>query len=323
MKRIRLDLFLTAQYPQYSRSRIQQLIEEGYVSVDGVQKKASHLLHGGEKIEMRRRAPVLPKAEPEAIPLTILYEDDDLLIINKAVGMVVHPAPGHFGGTLVNAVLHHLGREAIEEKEVRPGIVHRLDKGTSGVMVVAKNDLAQRKLSNEWKARRVEKIYLALVFGTFKVKEGKISLAIGRDTQHRRKFSSKTRKAREAITYFKVQKTYSAGVTLLELRLETGRTHQIRVHLSESGHPILGDTVYGAKTRLSSIKEAKLRETIEAIDRPLLHALKLGFRHPGTGKEVHFEAPLPDDFQSMVEFLAKGPENSISSLKKGGVVVSW
>ncbi len=269
---------------------------------------------------MVRRAPEIPKAEAEEIPLEILYEDDDLMVVNKAAGMVVHPAPGNYKGTLVSAILYHLGisptppltlrgGECVPplnvrggQEGIRPGIVHRLDKGTSGVIVVAKNELMQRKLSQQFKDRKVEKTYQALVFGTFKQKKGTIDLAIGRDTLHRRKFSSKTKHARNAVTHWEVARAFDR-LTLLKLGLETGRTHQIRVHLSESHHPIVGDTVYGAKSFLSSLKAESVVDLLTSVDRPLLHAWRLAFHHPKTAEWMSFEAPLPQDFQDVIRGL--------------------
>ena len=305
MEKTRLDLFLAKTHPHYSRSQIKKLIEDGFVLIDGQKKKPSFILHGGEKIEMIRRAPEIPKAEPEAIPLNILHEDDDILVINKEAGMVVHPAPGNFRGTLVNAALHHLRGAPVGVQNfepLRPGIVHRLDKGTSGVMVVAKNDSAHKDISSQFKNRHVEKTYQALVFGKFSQKEGVISRPIGRDAAHWRKFSSRTRHAREAVTHFKVVKQYE-GIALLQLKPETGRTHQIRVHLSEFHHPIVGDTMYGAKSFISSIKDERVREMLMAVSRPLLHAHELRLTHPRTREKIGFVAPLPADFKGILESL--------------------
>jgi len=298
VQKTRLDQYLAAQHQHYSRTQIKKLIDDGFVLVNGEKRKPSFLLSGGERIEMVRRAPEIPKAEAEDLPLDILYEDEDLMVINKAAGMVVHPAPGHFQGTLVSAVLHHLGRAAAEGED-RPGIVHRLDKGTTGVMVVAKNPAVQRQLASQFKDRRVEKFYQALVFGTFKQRRGTIDKAIGRDTIHRRKFSSKTRHARAAVTHYEITRSFE-NLSLLTVGLETGRTHQIRVHLSESHHPIVGDTVYGAKGFLSSIRDEGLRTALEAVERPLLHAWRLSFLHPRKKEWLSFEAPLPRDFQDVV-----------------------
>jgi 23S rRNA pseudouridine1911/1915/1917 synthase len=318
LKTIRLDQYLASQHKQYSRTQIKKLIDDGFVLVNGETRKPSFLLHGGENIEMVRRAPEIPKAEAEEIPLDILYEDDALMVINKAAGMVVHPAPGHYKGTLVSAVLHHLAGERLraspeppqafsdgvnpirERDPFRPGIVHRLDKGTTGLIIVAKTDVAQRAMMNQFKDRKVEKTYQALVFGNFKQKAGTIDKAIGRDTQHRRKFSSRTRFARSAVTHWDLARSFK-GLSLLKIRLETGRTHQIRVHLSENHHPIVGDTVYGAKSFLSSIKQEDTASLLESLTRPMLHAWRLSFRHPVSSETVAFEAPLPEDFRSVLE----------------------
>ena len=258
---------------------------------------------------MIRRAPDIPtpkqgafhEAEAEEISLDILYEDDELMVINKAAGMVVHPAPGHYTGTLVSAVLHHLGIAGVTG-DMRPGIVHRLDKGTTGVMVVTKNEISQRHLCNQFKNRKVGKFYQAIVFGSFKQKSGTINKAIGRDTIHRRKFSSKTRFARDAVTHYEVARQFN-GLALVTVRLETGRTHQIRVHLSENHHPVAGDTVYGAKSFHSSIKDETVLAVLEEVQRPLLHAWRLSFLHPESGKKMTFEAPLPEDFRSVLGLL--------------------
>jgi len=300
LEKIRLDQFLTRQYPQYTRSRIKKLIEENFVSINGeLCTKPSFILRGGEKVEMKRRAPEIPEAIPEDIPLNILYEDRDIIVINKAAGMVAHPAPGNFAGTLVHALLYHCKDLAGIGGELRPGIVHRLDKGTTGVMVIAKNEQALRELSRQFKSREVEKYYRALVFGKFPKKSGTISLAIGRDTAHRRKFSSKTKKAREAVTHYEVEKQWES-LSFLKLKLETGRTHQIRVHLSEMGHPIVGDTLYGAKSFLSMVKNEQVRSQLETVDRPLLHAAQLSLTHPTQKEKMTFSAPLPDDFKNVL-----------------------
>lgn len=312
MNRIRLDQFLVKQHPQLSRTELKKMIDDGFITVDGAIRKPSTLLKGGEKIEFKRRSPPRPKSGPEEIPLDIIYEDDVILVLNKPAGMVVHPAAGNYSGTLVNALMYHLKippSVPLFEKEgeggdLRPGIVHRLDKGTSGVMVVAKTDAALRNLMNQFKKREVQKVYLALVFGHFKKKEGVIDFAIGRDQTHRRKFSSKSRFKREAVTHYKVKKEFPGGA-LLEVYPKTGRTHQIRVHLSESGHPIVGDTHYGAKSFLSSVKDETVRAALEGLDRPFLHATSLKFRHPGSGEEIRFSAPLPEDLSDLLYLLEK------------------
>lgn len=317
VNKTRLDTFLTIQHPHFSRTQVKKLIEEGFVLVNGEKRKPSFLLHGGEEIEMVRRAPEIPRAEPEAIPLKILFEDEELLVIDKQAGIVVHPAPGHYRGTLVSAVLHHLNNTPLppltvrgggREGVLRPGIVHRLDKGTSGIMIIAKTDSAHQNLSNQFKGRKVHKTYMALVFGKFERDSGIISRPIGRDALHRRKFSSKTKHAREAVTRYEVIRKFGTGggkegLALVKLHPETGRTHQIRVHLSELRHPIVGDTLYGAKSFLSSVEDPVLREALEGVERPLLHALRLEWIHPKTAEKMGFEAPLPEDFQEILDRL--------------------
>ncbi len=305
MLKTRLDIFLSSQHRHLSRSQIKRLIEEGYILIDGEKRKPSYLLRGGETIEMLKRGPEIPKAEPEAIPLDILFEDEDLLVINKAAGMVVHPAPGHFQGTLVSAVLSHLGRKTISGESpelLRPGIVHRLDKGTTGVMVVTKNDVAHRVVSAQFKDRKVEKEYEAIAFGRFTRKSGTVSRAIGRDLHHRQKFSSKSRYAREAVTHWEVIKPFQFAAHV-KVKLETGRTHQIRVHLSEEKHPLVGDKTYGAGAYFSTIREEALRECLKNVGRPMLHARRLSFLHPRTQERVRFEAPLPADFHAVLKVL--------------------
>lgn len=304
MNKTRLDIYLASQHRHYSRSRIKRLIEDGFILVNGEKRKPSFMLQGGERIDMVRRAPEIPEAQPEEIPLDILYEDGDLIVINKPAGLVVHPAPGNLNGTLVNAILHHVKDLQGVGDQLRPGIVHRLDKGTSGVMVTAKNDHAHRSLSKQFKDRAVEKTYRALVFGHFPVpiKKGIINFAIGRDTAHRRKFSSQTRFGREAVTSYRVDREFP-GLSLMELKPKTGRTHQLRVHLSESHHPIVGDTLYGAKSFLSSIKNELLHDRLLQVDRPLLHAAELVIKHPRGGQVLRFEAPLPPDFKNVIESL--------------------
>lgn len=296
MEKRRLDQYLAERHPQYSRSQIKKLIEEGFFLINGeARKKPSSMIHGGETVELLRRGPELPEAIPQEIPLVILYEDSDIVVINKAAGMCVHPAPGNVQGTLVNALLHYVKDLSGIGGEKRPGIVHRLDKGTSGVMVVAKHDQSHRELSRQFKDREVSKVYEALAFGLFKPKKATVRSVIGRDEVHRRKFSTRTRHGREAVTHYEVVQQME-GWAHLRIQIETGRTHQIRVHLSENHHPIMGDTLYGAKSFLSMITSETFRNYLENISRPLLHAKELSFTHPMSKKKMHFVTPLPDDF---------------------------
>jgi 23S rRNA pseudouridine1911/1915/1917 synthase len=280
--RMRLDLFLVKSLPEFSRSRIQQLIRAGFVSVGGATTRPNQSVRTGDEIEVTEPPPEKIQTEPEAIPLTILYEDDDLIVINKASGMTVHPGAGQHEHTLVNALLHHCATlSGIGGKE-RPGIVHRLDKETSGSLVAAKNDIAHRELSKQFTARTVEKIYLALAAGKLRKDTGVIENKIGRHPVHRQRMSVSSSRGRTAKTEYRVLRS-SEQASLVECRLHTGRTHQIRVHLHHLGNPLLGDKIYAP----GSAKESP---------RQMLHAWKLGFRHPRTGEWKSFEAPLPDDF---------------------------
>ncbi len=279
----RLDHFLSAEMPALSRSRIQSLIKSGHVLVNNVSAKPGAKTKTGDAISLHEPPVEQASAAPEAIPLSILFEDDDILVLDKAAGMVVHPAAGNLEHTLVNALLHHCTALSGIGGEQRPGIVHRLDKETSGCMVVAKNDLAHRHLSRQFAAREVSKIYLALVSGHLKKKTGVIEAAIGRHPVHRKKMAVVAR-GRAAKTGYRVREELP-GLSLIECTLHTGRTHQIRVHLKHLGHPLLGDAVYGSKG---------------GHPRQMLHAWKLGFFHPRSGKRLEFESPIPADFSKLV-----------------------
>lgn len=295
----RLDLYLMKRGLPFSRSRIQKLILEEQIRVNGRPAKASYRVRDGDQIEICIPPPAPLELIPEAISLDVVYEDESLLIVNKVAGMVVHPAPGHDQGTLVHALLHHCkdltgigGRE-------RPGIVHRLDKDTSGIMVVAKTDEAHQRISKQFKHHTIDRRYLALVCGKIAKKTGKVILPIGRDRIDRKKISSRTSHPREAETRFTVRESFRSA-TYLEVYPQTGRTHQIRVHLSHLGHPIIGDKVYGGRP----VRAFELQ-----VGRQMLHAERLGFIHPTTGERVTFSAPLPSDMQQLLELLQseKGP----------------
>jgi 23S rRNA pseudouridine1911/1915/1917 synthase len=280
--RLRLDQFLAKRLPEFSRSRLQQLIRDRFVRLNNSTTRPRHIVRGGDKIELTEPPPEKIETLPEAIPLEILFEDDDLIIINKPAGLVVHPGAGHREHTLVNALLNHCAAlSGIGGKE-RPGIVHRLDKETSGCLVVAKNDVTHRDLSKQFAARTVEKIYLALVAGKLPKTAGVIEEKIGRHPVHRKRMSATTLRGRTAKTEYRVVRS-SDRVSLVECRLYSGRTHQIRVHLHHLGHPVLGDKVYAPRLA-------------KDFPRQMLHAWKLGFRHPRTEEWKSFEAPLPDDF---------------------------
>ena len=292
---LRLDQFLAGLLPTHSRTQIQRLIREERVHAPVKHLRASTPVRTGMHvvIEIPRPAPATP--EPEDLPLPILYDDPDLVVVDKPAGMVVHPAAGHAQGTLVNALLHHVGDLSGVGGELRPGIVHRLDRGTSGVMVVAKHDRAHQELARQFKFREVEKEYLALVWGL--VQAGRrIESSIGRDPGDRQKMSSRARHARRAVTRV-VRAEHLRGVSLLTVAIHTGRTHQIRVHLSESGHPVVGDHTYGGVRRHVA---ADLR-TVARLERPFLHAARLVFAHPSDGRRMEFAAPLPPDLQAVLD----------------------
>jgi 23S rRNA pseudouridine1911/1915/1917 synthase len=284
--RMRLDIFLVQSLPELSRSRIQQLIRGGFVRLDDATTRPHQLVRTGNQIEVTLPPPEKIEAKPQAIPLEILYEDDDLIVINKPAGMTVHPGAGQRENTLVNALLHHCPTlSGIGGKE-RPGIVHRLDKETSGCLIAAKNDMAHRGLSKQFADRTVEKIYLALVAGKLRKAKGVIEEKIGRHPVHRRRMSVASTRGRAARTDYCVLCS-SEQASLIECRLHSGRTHQIRVHLHHLGHPVLGDKVYAPRLAKN-------------LPRQMLHAWKLGFCHPRTREWKNFKAPLTEDFRSAI-----------------------
>jgi 23S rRNA pseudouridine1911/1915/1917 synthase len=292
---IRLDNFLTASLPDQSRSHVQRLIKDGRVTGPASALRSSTAVHAGQVYEVDIPAPTAATPEPEAIPLRIVYEDKHLVVLDKPAGMVVHPAAGHSGGTLVNALLHHVKDLSGIGGELRPGIVHRLDRGTSGLMVVAKNDAAHQELSRQFSDREVEKEYVALVWGV--VQSGKrIDAPIGRDPGDRQKMSTRARRARNAVTRVTAARHFK-GVSLLKVAIATGRTHQIRVHLSAIGHPIVGDGTYGGVHRRTA---ANLR-SVQRLERPFLHSARLAFTHPADGRRVEFDSPLPLDLQAVLD----------------------
>jgi len=295
----RLDHFLANREPYYSRTALQRLIEDGHITVDNRVVKPSHKVKPGDRILLVVPRPEPLDIQPEPIPLHILHEDEALLVVNKPAGLVVHPAPGHWTGTMVNALLHHMqsGEEhlsSIGGKE-RPGLVHRLDKETTGVLVVAKTDHAHRHLAAQFKGHTISRLYEALVSGSPKTQEGRIELSIGRDTKDRKTFSARTTRPKASLTTYKIIKRFGKVAAYVALTPGTGRTHQLRVHLKAIGCPILGDQTYGGK------KVMEVRD-IE-IPRVMLHAKVLGFTHPGTGQSLRFEAPLPDDMNRVLTSL--------------------
>jgi 23S rRNA pseudouridine1911/1915/1917 synthase len=295
----RLDVFLAARLPELSRAQVQRLIREGCVTLSHGRMRASTTLAAGLVVDVVVPAPAPATPQPEALPLTILHDDEDLVVIDKPAGLVVHPAAGHAGGTLVNALLHHVGGLSGIGGTERPGLVHRLDRGTSGVMVIAKHDRAHRDLSRQFHDRAVGKEYLALVWGS--VRPGRtFEHPIGRDPRHRQKMSSRARHARPAFTRVEHVEPLG-GVSLVRVTIGTGRTHQIRVHLSEAGHPVVGDAVYGGVRKGGPAALAALGR----LGRPFLHAARLTFCHPSSGRAVTFEAPLPADLSDALEALRR------------------
>jgi 23S rRNA pseudouridine1911/1915/1917 synthase len=293
----RLDRFLAARLPDLSRSAVQRLIAQGFVQVSAGAAKPSLSVAAGLEVDLTVPAPAGATPEPEDLPLTVLYDDDDIVVVDKAAGVVVHPAAGHARGTLVNALLHHVRGLSGVGGETRPGIVHRLDRGTSGVMTVAKHDKAHRELARQFREREVTKEYLALVWGRPRAGQA-IDLPIGRDPRHRRKMSSRANRARSASTRL-VDVEPLGGVSLIRVVIATGRTHQIRVHLSESGHAIVGDALYGGVRRTLPLRLRRLA----MLDRPFLHAARLTIAHPSTGETMTFEAPLAPDLADVLAAL--------------------
>lgn len=283
----RLDSFLAGEAPGLSRSHIQKLVAASLVDVNGRPEKASYRLKQGDSVVLRIPPPVELVVEPEPIPLDIYYEDSDLVVVNKPRGMVVHPAEGNYTGTLVNALLHHCRDLSGINGVMRPGIVHRLDKDTSGLLMVAKNDAAHLDLARQLSERKVDRIYLSLVHGLIKNEKGTISAPIGRHPVDRQKMAVETRNGKPAVTHYTVLNRFS-DCTHISLKLETGRTHQIRVHMAYLGYPVVGDPKYGPAKRKFG------------LEGQFLHAARLGFKHPRSGEWMSFEAPLPGILQEVL-----------------------
>ncbi|MBN1267996.1 MAG: RluA family pseudouridine synthase [Kiritimatiellae bacterium] len=284
----RLDIWLARRRPEFSRARWQQLIRSGHVRVGGAARKPNHKLAGTETIEIEIPAPEPVGLAPEAIPLDVLFEDADLIVINKPPGLVVHPAAGHRSGTLVNALLHHCKDLPGIGGEIRPGIVHRLDKDTSGALVVAKTDAAMNSLVAQFKAHAVKKQYLALVWGRPQPPGGAIRTLVGRSVHNRKKMSARPARGREAVTHYRTIEAFK-DVSLLSITIETGRTHQIRVHMAHLGHPVVGDRQYG-----------RARQQVLPAPRQMLHAERLAFQHPRSGEQVELTAAVPEDMQTLL-----------------------
>ena len=289
----RIDKFLAGELSDLSRSYIQKLLKEGMVTVGEKPLKANYKLRGGDLVEIRIPPAAEPDILPENIPLDILYEDADVLVVNKPKGMVVHPGAGHYSGTLVNALLHHCGESLSGINGVlRPGIVHRIDRDTTGSLLVCKNDTAHRNIAEQLKVHSITRKYRAIVHGVIKEEEGTVDAPIGRHPTDRKKMAINYKNGKEAVTHYRVLERFRT-FTYVECQLETGRTHQIRVHMSSLHHPLLGDEVYG------------LADSSFHLQGQTLHAMVLGFIHPATGQYLEFSAPLPEYFEALLKKLPK------------------
>ena len=299
---VRLDLFLSNELQSETRASVQRLIDSGNILVDGKLVRPSLKLKGGELVSVEIPEPVAAEPDVEDIKLVVLYEDSDLIVVNKAAGMVVHPGAGNSSGTLVNALLAHCKDLSGIGGELRPGIVHRIDKGTSGVIVAAKNDRAHQSLAAQFSAHSIKRLYLALIYGSPQEDSGKIDNIIGRHPTDRLRRSGKARHGKHAVTRWRVRERYGR-ISLVELRLETGRTHQIRVHMSEAGYPLLGDPLYPDGGRFNNLTDTKLRKLITVLGRQALHASVLGFIHPATGEYMEFKSEMPADMLDLIGYL--------------------
>lgn len=297
----RLDAWVAGRL-ELSRTRIVRLLEEGRILLNERVPRKSEPVEGGDSVRVRVPPPGPPLARPEDLPLDVVWEDEHLLVVNKPAGMVVHPSPGHSGGTLVNALLHHVGDLSGIGGTLRPGIVHRLDRDTSGLLVVAKNDRTHRALSDRLKKREIRRLYLAASWGHLERSPIRVEARVGRDPGHRQRMAV-VEEGRRAISHVRVRERWPTA-ELLDVGLETGRTHQIRVHLAHIGHPVVGDEVYGAgrERGMSGPGRAWARELARRTPRQFLHAGRLAFRHPVTGEMHRFEASLPDDLAAVAEW---------------------
>jgi 23S rRNA pseudouridine1911/1915/1917 synthase len=300
----RLDVYLSEQNTSLTRSHIKKLIDFHSVTVNSNQAKGSSRLKLGDIIELHIEKPREPQLVAENLPLDILFEDDFIIVVNKPAGMVAHPAAGNYSGTLVNALLYHCSFIQGIGGILRPGIVHRLDKGTSGVIVVAKSDSAHLNLTRQFKNRSVKKVYTAMVLGELREDEGQIDTDIGRHKYDRKKMSIHSARGRAASTRWVVKRRFT-GFSLLDVTIQTGRTHQIRVHLSSLHHPILGDGVYGNKKMLPTMMDTTVRGHCRRLKRPFLHARLLGFKHPQRGDYCEFESPLPPELKELLSIIEK------------------
>jgi 23S rRNA pseudouridine1911/1915/1917 synthase len=299
----RLDRWLAGELPDLSRARLQALIEAGAVLVDGAPARASARVKAGQSVLVEVPAPAAAQPQPEDIPLRIVHEDSALLVVDKPAGLVVHPGAGRESGTLVNALLHHVRDLSGVGGVLRPGIVHRLDAGTSGLMVVAKDDATHRALSRQFAGRTVLKEYVAVVLGAPR-REGEVDLPVGRDSAHRLRMAVNAPRARPARSQWRVVEALD-GAALLRVRIFTGRTHQIRVHMASAGHPLVGDALYGGR-RVPRTARPASAQAMKTFARPALHSARLAFEHPASGRQLELETPLPEDLAALVEALRLG-----------------
>ena len=297
----RLDAWLAGALPDLSRSRLQSLISACHVRVDGAACRPSQKVRPGQAITVELPAPVSATPQPEALPLVIVFQDTDVVVVDKPTGLVVHPGAGRTSGTLVNALLHHIPDLSGIGGVLRPGIVHRLDRGTSGLLIVAKNDQAHAHLARQFAGRTVTKEYLAVVLGVPRPSKGTIDAPIGRDPRHRQRMAARAPRGRTAHTAYEVVEVLH-GSALLRVRIRTGRTHQIRVHLASMGHPVIGDVTYGGH-RAARSGDSSVSALARTFVRPALHAAHLEFDHPRTTQRLAFDSPLPADMRSLIEAL--------------------
>lgn len=303
----RLDGFLAARIEGWSRARLQRLIEDADVLVNGNAAKSSYKVRANDEIEVELAPQPSATFVPENIPIDVVHEDDELIVVNKPAGLVVHPAAGISGGTLANALAFHFAQLSTAAGAARPGIVHRLDKGTSGLMVVAKTESAHEQLANQFRAREVFKSYIALVHGQVDHRKGQIDQPIARDPRNRVRMAV-VRGGRPALSVYRVRESFNR-FTLLDVELKTGRTHQIRVHLSWLKHPVVGDDVYGGG-RDKTIVDPEIRRAVSKLNRQFLHAAELGFQHPTTGEHLRFKADLPAELQIVLDLVKSNPSST-------------
>jgi 23S rRNA pseudouridine1911/1915/1917 synthase len=308
----RFDQFIASHFPEESRSQIQTWIRKGFATVDSAAVKTGYRTRAGDTVTIKIPCTLPPQPFPEEIPLDVIYEDTDIAVINKPAGMACHAGAGLRSGTLVNALLCRMG--PIEAGDpARPGIVHRLDKFTSGVIITAKNNFSHRRLAQQFKAREIRKEYTALVHGVPSPPAGAIDLAIGRDPNNRKKMSVRARHKRDAVTHYMLRENFGCAA-LLDVRIETGRTHQIRVHMAAKGYPVVGDFIYGGN-RIKNLP-APIAKTVEAMRRPFLHSSRVEFSHPRSGEKLAFHAPLPEELQNLLLMISTKSLNSCPNRSK-------